>query len=363
MTGPASRGPAQGRRASMAGVTLVELMVALLLGLLVAGAAMSVFIANKKTYVAAENLGRLQESSRVAFELMARDIRELGVNACGSDLSQAANVLNTPTAAWYTDFANGIRGYDGATAFADAGFGTAEGDRVAGTDALQLLSVDATSATIQAHVPASARFGLNTVDHGLEIGDIAVACDPQHAAIFQVTNAQPGTNANIVHQTGTGTPGNCSSGLGSPVSCTPPGTAYRFGCAFGGTVAGIDCALEENRWSAFIASLRALRWYVGCNGRAACDVPAGRSLYRSRLANDGGTLAVHDDEIAEGVTGMSLRYLVTGGTGYVTASAVTDWGDVVAVAVALDLESNDLVDGQRLERTLEHVVALRGRAP
>lgn len=350
-------------RTSMAGVTLVELMVALLLGLLVAGAAMSVFIANKKTYVAAENLGRLQETSRVAFELMARDVRELGVNACGSDLSQAANVLNTPAATWYTDFAGGIRGYGASTAFADAGFGTAEGQRVAGTDALQLLSADATQATIQAHVPASARFGLNTVDHGLEVGDIAVACDPQHAAIFQVTNAAPGVNANIVHQTGTGTPGNCSNGLGSPVTCTTTGTAYRFGCAFGGTVAAIDCSLEENRWSAFIASLRALRWYVGCNGRASCDEPAGRSLYRSRLANDAGTLAVRDDEIAEGVTGMTLRYLVDGGAGYVAASAVPNWNDVVAVAVELDLASRDLVDGQRVERTLEHVVALRGRAP
>lgn len=352
-----------GRRAAAKGVTLVELMVAMVLGLLVVGAAMSVFIANKKTYVAAENIGRLQEASRVAFELMARDIRETAVNDCGADLSGAANVLNTPTAAWYTDVAGGIRGYGATTAFADAAFGTGEAQRVAGTDALQLLAADATRATIQAHVPASARFGLNTTDHDLEAGDIAVACDPQHAAIFQVTGAAPGVNANIVHQTGTGTPGNCSSGLGSPVACTPTGTAYRFGCAFGGTVAGIDCALDENRWSAFIARLQALRWYVGCNGRAPCAEPAGRSLYRSRLANDGGALEVRNDEIAEGVTGMSLGYLVGGSDTYVPAAGVADWSDVVAVAVALELTSRERVEGQHVERTLEHVVALRSRTP
>ena len=350
-------------RASMAGVTLVELMVALVLGLLVAGAAMSVFVANKKTYIAAENIGRLQETSRVAFELMARDIRELGVNGCGANLAQAANVLGTPAAAWYTDFAGGLRGYDAGTAFADAGFGTAEGQRVAGTAAIHLLSADPAQATIQVHEPASARFGLNTANHGLAVGDIAVACDPQHAAIFQVTNASPGVNANIVHQTGSGTPGNCSKGLGSPVACTPTGTSYRFGCAFGGTDASLDCSLDENRWTAYIASLRALRWYVGCNGRTGCNVPAGRSLYRSRLANDGGTLVVRNDEIAEGVTGMALRYLVDGGAGYVAASAVADWREVVAVSVELDLASRDLVDGQRVERTLGHVVALRSRAP
>lgn len=363
MTGSALRGGSRTGPASMAGVTLVEMMVAMVLGLLVAGAAMSVFIANKKTYVAAENLGRLQETSRVAFELMARDIRETGVNACGADLSQAANVLNSPAASWYTDFVDGVHGYGGGTAFPDAGFGTGEAQRVAGTEALELLAAASTHATIQAHVPASARFGLNTVDHGLAVGDIAVACDPQHAAVFQVTNASPGVNANIVHQTGTGSPGNCSSGLGSPVSCTPTGTAYRFGCAFGGTDASIDCALEENRWSAFIAKVQAFRWYVGCNGRASCAGPAGRSLYRARLANESGALVVRNDEIAEGVTDLSLRYLVAGGTGYVDAASVADWGEVVAVEAELQLESRDLVEGQRLERTLEHVVALRSRAP
>lgn len=359
---PCRRRSVQGHR-NVAGVTLVELMVALVLGLLVAGAAMSVFIANQRTYVAAENLGRLQETSRVAFELMARDIREAAVNDCGADLSQAANVLNAPGASWYTDVADGIRGYGSGTAFADAAFGTGEGDRVAGTEALELVAVDATRATIQAHVPTSARFGLNSVDHDLAVGDIAVACDPQHAAIFQVTGASPGVNANIVHQTGTGTPGNCSAGLGLPTTCTPTGTAYRFGCAFGGTVAGIDCSLEENRWSAFIARLQGLRWYVGCNGTAACSEPAGRSLYRSRLANDAGTLEVRNDEIADGVTGLSLRYLVEGGNGYVAADAVPEWSDVVAVSIEMQLTSLERVDGQHVVRTLDHVVALRSRAP
>ena len=165
----------------------------------------------------------------------------------------------------------------------------AEGNRVAGTDALQLLSTDAAHATIQDHAPAAARFGVNTAAHGLANGDIAVACDPQHAAIFQVTNASPGINANIVHQTGNGTPGNCTKGLGLPLLCTTNGTAYRFGCAFGGTVAGIDCALAENQWSAYLAELRAQRWYVGCNGRADCDEPAGRSLYRDRVTNQAGS--------------------------------------------------------------------------
>lgn len=351
-------------RAAMRGVTLVEMMVALVLGLLVAGAAMSVFLANKQTYIASESIGKLQANARVAFELMARDLREATANACGTDLSGAANVLNSPLSRWYTDYGTGIVGYDGATAFGDAAFGTAEAQRVAGTDAVEIKSTSPGLVTVKNHNPASAQILLNTTAHGLAVGDIAVICDAQHAAIFQVTNVQAGASPALVHNTGTGNPGNCSKGLGIPVICSPPtGTSYRFGCAYGGSDATIDCSLDENKWAAYVARLQALRWYVGCNGRADCADAAGRSLYRSRLDTSGATPVVEHDEIAEGVTGLSLAYLVDGEDAYVAPAAVSDWRQVVAVEVGLDLTSQDLVDGSPVQRRLTHVVALRSRAP
>ena len=57
-------GPARAR-----GFSLIELMIALLIGLLVVSAAGSLFISNKRTYNATETLGRIQENGRVAFEL------------------------------------------------------------------------------------------------------------------------------------------------------------------------------------------------------------------------------------------------------------------------------------------------------
>ena len=352
-------------RSRQLGVSLVELMVALLLGLVVVGAAMAVFLANKQTYVATETIGRLQQTSRVAFELMARDLREAASDACGAGLTDAVNVLNDPAGRWYTDIAGGIRGYAGGAAFPDAAFGTGESDRVAGTDAVEVMGAGPAIATIVKHNPPAATFQVNTTSHGVSSGDIAIACDAEHAAVFQVTSASA-LNSTIVHNTGTvpGGPGNCTQGLGAPLDCSSPGgTAYQFGCEFGGTQAGTDCTDPADQWSAFIAPLRALRWYVGCNGRVACDQPGGRSLYRARLDNNGGTLATERDEIAEGVADMALGYLVAGSAGYVDAPAVSDWGAVVAVRVQLDLAGSDLVDGQQLQRTLEHVVALRSRAP
>ena len=353
-------------RRAMAGVTLVELMIAMVLGLIVTGAAISVFLATRQTYVAAESLGRLQENARVSFELLSRDLREAASDSCGTDLSGAVNVINSPAANWYTDFAGGIRGYDGATAFADAAFGTAAGNRVAGTGAVQMLSAQSDGVTIIGLGPGGqASMQLNSADHGFADGDLAVACDAMHAAIFQVTNAESGSSAEIVHNSGTGvaTPGNCTQGLGTPLDCSGAGSGYQLGCAYGATVASVDCSLDENKWSAYLAHLQALRWYVGCNGRAACSEAAGRSLYRSTVFNNAGVPAVRNEEIIEGVTDLSASYLEDGGTAYVAASAVADWSKVVAVDLTLQMTGLDRVDGAPLQQTLRSVVAIRSRAP
>ena len=346
------------------GVTLVELMVALVLGLVVVAAALAVFLANRQTYVAAQDMGRMQEASRVAFELMSRDIREAGGGVCGNDGGDVVNVLNSPAANWYTDFAGGVRGYPATTPFADAAFGTGAGARVQGTEAIELKSAYQADVTIAKHDPPSAQFKANTVAHDMSPGDIVMACDAEHATIFQVTNASPGTNDTIVHNTGASTPGNCTKGLGFPVDCSSTtGTAYEFGCAYGGTKPSIDCTLPENRWTAYLARVQALRWYVGCNGRADCATPAGRSLYRSRVANSGGALGVVSDEIATGVTGLAFRFLLADADDYVADSTALDWSKVLAVDVEVATGGQDLVDGQRIARTLHNVVTLRSRAP
>ena len=64
-------------RAAVRGLSLIELMIAMMLGLLVVASASAIFLSNRQTYRATEGLGRVQESGRMAFELMARDLREI----------------------------------------------------------------------------------------------------------------------------------------------------------------------------------------------------------------------------------------------------------------------------------------------
>ena len=341
-------------RAHARGLTLIELMISIFLGLLIIGAAITVFTSNRQTYRATESIGRIQENARTAFELMARDIREAAGNACEQNIP-VVNVLNGPTANWYTDFAGGIRGYDGGAAMQGLATGTAAGQRIAGTDAIELKSSVSNGVTIEDHQPMSAQFKMNTVDHGLDDGDIAMVCDFNHAAIFQVTNASPGTNDTVVHNSGTGTPGNARTCLSTTGVCDSGSIkTYGFGCRNGES----PCA-PEDAWPATIAKLRATRWFIGNNPRG------GRSLYQGSLQNVSANLSVSNNEIVEGVRDMQLTYLEIDGTDYVAANAPPDWSVVSAVRIELTFEGEDRVgvDGAVLQRQLFHTVALRNRAP
>jgi type IV pilus assembly protein PilW len=351
-------------------MTLVELMVSMVVGLIVAGAAITVFLTTSHTYQTTESLGRVQENLRVAFELMARDMREATGNPCERSLP-VYNVLKNPTAKWYTEFQAGVRGYEGSEAFADAAFGTSPKNRIAGTDAIELKSA-ASGVSIVSHTPPSAEFKVGTVNHGLAPGDLAIACDFGQVAVFQVTNAQPGVNATIVHNRGSGTPGNCTKGLGltTPVNCDEAnGTQYAYGC-YQGKFSGSGCEADddgvknepEDIWPAIIAKLRMTRWFIGANDRG------GRSLYQASLRNDAGTLKVDVNEVVDGVQDMSLKYLLAGAASYVDATSVTaaDWASakVVAVNVDLTLEATEptSIDGKKLQRHMQLVVTIRNHA-
>lgn len=65
-----------------AGFGLIELMISMVLGLLVLGAAIAVFQSNQRTYNANEGQNRIQEGARAAYEMITRDIRAAGGTAC-----------------------------------------------------------------------------------------------------------------------------------------------------------------------------------------------------------------------------------------------------------------------------------------
>ncbi|WP_239796127.1 PilW family protein [Candidatus Nitrotoga arctica] len=63
------------------GFSLVELMIAITLGLIVLLAVGSIFIGSRQTYRVQEDNARLQEAGRYALEVIGRSIRQAGANA------------------------------------------------------------------------------------------------------------------------------------------------------------------------------------------------------------------------------------------------------------------------------------------
>lgn len=347
-------------RRGQGGLTLIELMVAMTIGLFLLAGVIGVFVSSKQTYRTNEALSRVQESGRFAMEFIAYDIRMAGLTGCGQT-DRIANTLNNP-GSWWIDFGSGgIIGYGGATAFPPQAFEGSGGNRIAGTDAFILRGGRPTHYSIESHTPNSANFKLNAL-HELANGSIVMVCDNRQASIFQVTNVNA-SNVTVVHNTGSSeTPGNCTQLLGfpAPTTCGPQeGTEYQY---------GPDSMLVEYTSTAY---------YIGRNQSN------GRSLYRISL--NAGTPAA-PQELVEGLHDMRVVYGRDTSNNnqvndYVAPGTVTNWNNVLAARVsllAISEEANVTAGGQqtvsfagsnvaipnnRLGQVFTSTVALRNRLP
>jgi type IV pilus assembly protein PilW len=318
------------------GFTLIELMVAMAIGLVVVGCMGSLFISNQRVYRANKALSDVQDSARVAFEFLARDIRHAGLTACGNG-ARVANVLrNGPSnggTAWWANWNNVIRGFDGNDS--DVAAGKGDGDRVAGKPSLQLLGADDTSYSVSSHDLSAAQFTLNEAIADPIVDDVFIACDYDHAAIFMSSSYNVRAKT-LGHATTGGK--NCSVGLGFPTSC---GSAnfYKFGA------------------NALVTRLNVADWYIGKNPEG------GMSLYRFGRA--GGS--PDRQEMVRGVTDMQLSYHQSDlREPFVTAARITQWRNVIAVRIMLTVRGDDPQVGAidaPIERSFTVTTTLRNRVP
>ncbi|HAI59741.1 MAG TPA: hypothetical protein DCM32_07670 [Xanthomonadaceae bacterium] len=383
------------RRRPSNGFTLIELLIGLALGVLVAAVATSVFIMNARVREATDSLSRLQEGARVAFELIARDVRQTGGFSCGreagtgdsgsrggaADYRFSNALLNANTVWWSTwtaplpttDARGGFRGYGPADVTLGTAFGTATGNRVAGTSAIDVRyagtrafdgaflapAVVATNAArITLNVPATGASG-----HGFQTGDLVVVCAnalPPVGSGNPVVQGQdqrdfvPWVALGQVSVAGSEltlayiglTPGNRNATLWDPAPVWAP------------------AARAQPRVQ--VAPYIPVRWYVGINARN------GRSLFRETLSA-GNSPRVIREEMIEGVTDLRIDYAIDGGADFVGSAAVVDWAAVTAVrmTVVMDTAQGGVgTEGQRvsadfdaLERDFTNVIAIRSRLP
>jgi type IV pilus assembly protein PilW len=364
------------------GVSLIELMIAMVLGLLLMGAVLQFYLANKASFVNQEQNAYVQESGRYAIGDIARTTRMAGLSGCASRPipGKPLTVINHLNG---SDFAyalfTGVRGYeangtapsdeyditatdpatsssasDWSPALPSTGSNELLNDVIPGSDVLVVTLSSPPVPLVDPFTDATSFKATSPND--LQRWDIAVVTNCQQAEVFQITNLTTTSGkVNVVGSAGAAIPGNSG-----PISNTGPTRDFRAGSE--------------------ISSLRSYVYYIG---RGADTRPA---LFRSRLAiqntNENRLLA---EELISGVESMQLTYGIDTDddfevNSYVAADDVTDWQKVRAVRVALLVRSPDEflpeadaalyglagttidpVDDRRQRRVFETTIALRNR--
>lgn len=101
----------KGKWARSAGLSLVELLVAVAIGLFVVMAVGALYVNSKTTYVAQDANSRVQENARFAVELLGREIRAAGYPNINFSQISSTNLFAAPPKFSFTgtalDFADG----------------------------------------------------------------------------------------------------------------------------------------------------------------------------------------------------------------------------------------------------------------
>jgi type IV pilus assembly protein PilW len=315
-----------------AGLSLIELMIALALGLVLTLGVTQIFLGSSQTYRLGDALGKVQENIRFTLGTLQRDARMAGyagclVNAPFNQLDEADDDYDelvyggTAVVGWE---ANGT-GLGDAFAITSLAAGSGswgngsgddipdkiDGDMLPGTDFFVINGSERSPVELDINPSANANTLGTTgnVDVSQDTILVVVAGDCSGGDLFQKTNQAGDT---------------LTKGSGnSPGNKTPVNEKFN----------------GDYDDDASIYVFRSKAYYIG---EGASGEPA---LFRARLDAGDTSPAV---ELAEGVENMQVLYGVASGAernagSYVTAANVTNWDQVVSVRMALLFRTGDII--------------------
>lgn len=285
------------------GLSIVEIMIALLLGTLLTFGVVQIFTSNSQTFRLTDADARAQEAGRTAVDILSRALRNAGYFGC-FPVNGIHNNLDTTdsdySAALHDIRSEGIYAHSSvrpAAALANTDFFLVSGARSNGT-----------SIAVTAETTNAASIPLST-QGGLARGDIVMVSDCSHGDIIEISNLQgSGGSITLVADTSDGTPGNDFTG-NSPAGCSAAGSCLS---ARYGTDARVMPVYNET-------------YYIASSG-------GNTGLY---LRDSTGAAA----ELVSGIVNMRVRYgrgtAETGVQNWVEAASVSDWSEVIAAQVSL----------------------------
>jgi type IV pilus assembly protein PilW len=296
-------------RGRHAGFGVVELMIALVIGLLVVMSVITVWTSTRQTYFHEEDLGRIQENGRFVVESLAYELRMAGYFGCADDLTSVVSQLGTLSAGELRDASRIIEGRErgGATWQAtDTAWlpsANTEVDQAAiraGSDAVTVRYLSARRYRLTSTLTSLSESLTVAEAPGFAQGQVVGVSDCAGADLFGVSAAT--------------------------------GTSVAHAAALSKLYAG-----HSTRALSFVHPYVAARYYVGTSAR-------GRPALKRLLLDDSGGAVT--EELLEGVENLQFLYGEdTGGDEaadvYVSAPDVTDWGAVRSLRMAVLLASDE----------------------
>lgn len=288
------------------GFGIVELMIAIALGILITGGLIQLFATNKTSFRMQDGLARQQENFRFAHYYLSREIRMAGYNGCGglNNVTPIIQANNVPPGIDLTFNLNQvIEGYqsNGNGSWSPALPSNLTGKVADDSDVIVIKNAAPESVLLSSPMVQS-----NTAMHVINRlnilqGDIILITDCEKADIFYVTNV---ANSTVISH---GSNGNFTAHLSK---------AYQT--------------------DAFMMRFNISAFYLKDTGRTSTTGTPIRALYLQRT--DG-----TEHELVDGIEGMKVTYGVdTTGDGmansFQTASTVAtgnNWGNVYAVKISL----------------------------
>ena len=348
------------------GFSLIELMVAMALGLLLTIAMGSVYFSSRTAFSRQQQLGSIQQSVRIAFSYLRDDARMVGHMGCFTGLPMTAaagfnNVLSTTSLA--SNYAVGVEGYEYTNATAGAytlGSNAPADDTAAANWTTNTAGAGGTSNTISVATIAGTGNGLTPGSDALVIRTVSgrpvrLAANANVAANQTAFTIE--TIAGSADKCNNGTTakvsGFCAGSHGLIASCTQARvfqvSAITAGVAPAASTLTLASMATDPQYvtaGTEVFPMQTIVYYVKKSSSGTTT-----SLYRRIFDGDrkdaSGTAAQgQEQELIEGVENLQVKYgveLAATPNGivanYVTANAVTDWSLVVAVRMGLVIRS------------------------
>ena len=317
----AGRNPSR-HRAAQAGISLVETLVALALGLALVTVAFNLHVSNRAVFAQIEAMTRLQESASIAAALLETDLRHAEGTLCRHRQPLSTTVASGASSSYF--FARETTGLEGVHFYSSDPSAANYPDAIVGAERIAGDSISITSDNMGAVARVVADSAITagttytfTVDDASKFpaGTLAMACDYNQAVLFQVSEITDtaGTDTIKLSTTGGTPPGNCSIFMrlkaGDPRDQSANrDTPYAFASHLTQCMTSSEAEMYLFRPGSMIGQHTFNHWYIGRKTGAASGA-AGSALRRRSMTVRGGVLGYTDEEIVEDVSNMKISYL------------------------------------------------------